>query len=546
MTSLPEQPQRRPDRSGDSIPFWRDIRVLGVLAQLVFMVFVIVAALWLLNNVAQNLLTLGESQFLCRDGSSSLRCAFDFLRLDAAFDIAETPIEYDPSDSYARALLVGVLNTIKVTVIGIILATILGTMAGIARLSDNWLVNNVARWYVDLMRNTPLLVQLFFLFFGVILVFPNIQEAFQPFGLPVFLSNRGINLPWFAFMPSWPVWLAFVILGIIQAQVLWVILGRREEKTGRSSNRGAWAFFSFLAVILVGWFVTSATADSQGILVERALRVRDYGELEDVMLRRLDVDSLGEVDRALASGALSQEALNEAAFTICGLRDGVALPNLAANLSAAGIPFTVADRSARVDQLTEAYATGECEIMVADRTTLGTERGVLEAPESHVILGVPEAPVRLDVPRIEGLNFVGGLRLSPNFAAILIGLVLYTGGFIAEIVRAGIQSVAKGQSEAARALGLNESQRLRLIVLPQALRVIIPPMTSQYLNLAKNSSLAIAVGYPDLWTTAFTTLNQSGRAVQVFVVVMAFYLSISLAISALLNWYNSRIALVER
>ncbi|MCA9989456.1 MAG: ABC transporter permease subunit, partial [Anaerolineales bacterium] len=150
------------------------------------------------------------------------------------------------------------------------------------------------------------------------------------------------------------------------------------------------------------------------------------------------------------------------------------------------------------------------------------------------------------VPRIEGLNFVGGLKLTPNFAAILIGLVLYTGAFIAEIVRAGIQSVAKGQSEAARALGLSESQRLQLVVLPQALRVIIPPMTSQYLNLAKNSSLAIAVGYPDLWSTAFTTLNQSGRAIQVFVLVMGVYLTLSLSISFLLNWYNRRIALVER
>jgi len=144
------------------------------------------------------------------------------------------------------------------------------------------------------------------------------------------------------------------------------------------------------------------------------------------------------------------------------------------------------------------------------------------------------------------LNFVGGYKLTPNFAAILLGLVIYTGAFIAEIVRAGIQSVPKGQSEAARALGLSESQRLQLVVLPQALRVIIPPLTSQYLNLVKNSSLSIAVGYPDLWVTSFITLNQSGQSVQVFVMVMSIYLSFSLSISALLNWYNRRIALVER
>jgi general L-amino acid transport system permease protein len=152
----------------------------------------------------------------------------------------------------------------------------------------------------------------------------------------------------------------------------------------------------------------------------------------------------------------------------------------------------------------------------------------------------------MDLPQIEGLNFVGGIKLTPNFAAILIGLVLYTGAFIAEIVRAGIQSVPKGQSEAAKALGLSESQRLQLVVLPQALRVIIPPMTSQYLNLVKNSSLAIAVGFPDLWSTSFTTLNQSGRVIQVFLFVMGTYLGFSLLISFILNWYNRRIALVER
>jgi len=154
--------------------------------------------------------------------------------------------------------------------------------------------------------------------------------------------------------------------------------------------------------------------------------------------------------------------------------------------------------------------------------------------------------MRLSIPRVEGLNFVGGIKMTPSFAALLIGLVLFTAAYIAEIVRAGIQSVSKGQSEAAYALGLNESQRLRLVVLPQALRVIIPPLTSQYLNLAKNSSLAIAVGFADLFAVAFVTLNQTGRSIHVFIIIMAAYLTISLIISALLNWYNKRITLVER
>ena len=152
----------------------------------------------------------------------------------------------------------------------------------------------------------------------------------------------------------------------------------------------------------------------------------------------------------------------------------------------------------------------------------------------------------ISTPKLEGLNLVGGARLTPEFAAILFGLVIYTAAFIAEIVRAGIQAVALGQTEAARALGLTESQRLQLVILPQALRVIIPPLTSQYLNLAKNSSLAIAVAYPDLVAVTNTILNQSGRAVQVVALVMLSYLSVSLAISALLNWFNRRTALVER
>lgn len=540
--SPPPPTQAREER----IPFWRDIRVLGVLAQLAFLVLAIVFAAWILNNVAQNLFNLGQSQFLCRDGTTSLRCAFDFLRLDAQFEISETLIDYDPSDPYISALVVGVLNTLRVTVFGVILATVLGTITGIARLSDNWLINNLAKWYVDLFRNTPLLLQLFFLYFGVLLLLPPISEAIQPLGLPIFLSQRGVNLPSFVFMPYWPVWLAFLVLGIIQAQVMWVLLGRREERTGKASNRAAWAVVSFFVVAVVGWFVTSASANTQGIMIQNALRVRSFNDLNSVMARRLNLDSMSDLDRALESGTLTQEEVDAAAFTICSVEGSSSEANLTAQFRRANIPYDAAVRTERPDQAREAYGAGECEIFVETQTVLGAERNLLEDPAANQVLPIAETPVRMDIPRIEGLNFVGGLKLTPSFTAILLGLVLYTGAFIAEIVRAGIQSVSKGQSEAARALGLNETQRLRLVVLPQALRVIIPPLTSQYLNLAKNSSLAIAVGFADLWAVAFTTLNQSGRPVQIFIIVMAFYLSISLAISFLLNWYNRRIALVER
>jgi general L-amino acid transport system permease protein len=529
----------------EAVPPWRDIRVLGVVAQIAFVILVVWGFAWIINNVLANLDELGGSQFLCRDGTTSYRCAFDFLRLDAQFDITETSIAYDPSDSYARALVVGLINTVKVTVFGVILATILGTVAGIARLSSNWLVATISKWYVDIMRNTPLLLQLFFLFFGVILAFPAINEAIQPFGLPVYLSQRGINLPSLVFMPSSAVWIAFVFLALIQAQVLWVFLGRREERTGKPVNRVGWALLSFVAVAVTGWYVASSTVQSQAVLAPPSLGVREFGDLEVVMQRRLALENLADIEQAVADGRLSTEQVNEAAYRICVVRDDPAEVNLTSQLQSLSIPYVV-QRSTRLDQATDAYGEGACDMLVAEKAILAGERNALPEPALQRMITVAERPVRISMPRIEGLNFVGGAKLSPNFAAILIGLVLYTGAFIAEIVRAGIQSVPKGQSEAARALGLNESQRLRLVIMPQALRVIIPPMTSQYLNLAKNSSLAIAVGYDDFWRISYTTLNQSGRPIQIFIIVMGAYLTLSLIISFFLNWYNQRIALVER
>jgi general L-amino acid transport system permease protein len=345
-------------------------------------------------------------------------------------------------------------------------------------------------------------------------------------------------------MPSFAIWLAFFILAIIQAQVLWLILGKREERTGKSSNRGWWAVISFLVIVLVGWFVSGRAAGTQGMMVPRAARAQSIEDLAAMVENRLPVE-LAEVEGALESGELTQEELDEASLKLCTVENDPSEVNLTAQLLRAAIPYDI-DRSDRIDQATTVYAEGGCEVLVSNRAALGAERSTLENGANQVIVPVAETPIRLSIPRIEGLNYVGGIKMTPSFAALLIGLVLFTGAYIAEIVRAGIQSVSKGQSEAAYALGLNESQRLRLVVLPQALRVIIPPLTSQYLNLAKNSSLAIAVGFADLFAVAFVTLNQTGRSIHVFIIIMAAYLTISLSISALLNWYNKRITLVER
>jgi general L-amino acid transport system permease protein len=535
----PQVPQQEEER----IPFWRDARVIGVLAQIAFVILVLLGARWILGNISDNVGALGT--FRCEDGTESFICGFNFLPIESQFEISESVIDYDPSDSYGRALVVGALNTVKVSFFGIIFATLLGTIAGIARLSDNWLVNNLSKWYVDFFRNTPLLLQLFFIYFGVILLLPPIREAIQPFGLPIFFSQRGFNLPGPVFMPSIAIWLAFLILAVIQAQVVWLILGKREERTGKSSNRGWWSLIAFLFIVVLGWFVSGRAAGNQGILVPRAARVQSIEDLAAIVENRLPDGELADIEAALESGELTQEALEEASLKLCAVEGNPSEVNLTAQLRRAGIPYDV-DRSDRIDQATAAYADGECEVLVADRTSLSAERSNLENPANQVIVPIAETPMRLSIPRVEGLNFVGGIKMTPSFAALLIGLVLFTAAYIAEIVRAGIQSVSKGQSEAAYALGLNESQRLRLVVLPQALRVIIPPLTSQYLNLAKNSSLAIAVGFADLFAVAFVTLNQTGRSIHVFIIIMAAYLTISLTISALLNWYNKRITLVER
>ncbi len=347
-------------------------------------------------------------------------------------------------------------------------------------------------------------------------------------------------------MPSFTTWLIFIGLGVALAAVLGWILNRVKLHSNGSVHKYLWPIVALIGLATIGWFYASAAAaDNQGLLATPESGITEFDDIVTTTQATLGLDNLRNLDAALESGLVTQEEVDAATYTICAVRDDPSEVNLTSQLRRANVPYDV-KRQNTMDKASADYAAGDCQMLVALRETLVGEQAALPELDSSTLVAVAERPVRISVPRIEGLNFVGGIKVSPNFAAILIGLVIYTGAFIAEIVRAGIQSVGKGQTEAARALGLSESQRLRLIILPQALRVIIPPLTSQYLNLVKNSSLAIAVGYPDLWSTAFTTLNQSGRPIQVFLIVMGVYLSFSLLISAFLNWYNRRIALVER
>jgi general L-amino acid transport system permease protein len=384
-----------------AVPFWRDERVLKVLAQIAFVVLVLAIGLWALSNYRERGLTF----------------SFGFLDEEASFDLAEG-IPFSPTDSYARAFLVGVVNTIRVASLGVVLATLLGLVTGIARLSDNWLLSRIASVYIEIIRNTPLLVQLFFLYFAVILKLPQLKKQDEITAItlpgPTYLSNRGLAMPWPRPSESFGSWWPFLIVTLVVAVVLMILRARGVQRTGRPSFNFLWVVIAFLAVPAIGWLV------------------------------------------------------------------------------------------------------------------------------------VPGNPLVLDVPVIKGLRAEGGTILSPEFVALTFGLVVYTGAFIAEVVRAGILSVPKGQTEAARAQGFTNGQVLRLIVLPQALRVIIPPLISQYLNLTKNSSLAIGIGFLDLYAVSTTMLNQSGRVVEVFLMIMASYLTMSLTISLIMNVVNRRIQIVER
>jgi general L-amino acid transport system permease protein len=385
---------------GSGVAWWRNPAVRGLIAQLVVLGAVVALGYYLVSNLLVNL------------EERRIRTGFGFLDQQAGFAIGESLISFAPTDSYGRAFLAGLLNTIRVSVIGIILATILGVIMGIARLSTNWLVAKIASVYVEVTRNIPLLLQLFFWYTVITQLLPAVREALEP--LPgVVLSKSGLQFPTVIYQPEQlPVIIVFGI-SVVAAFVYRSWMYKRQRDTGQEPKL-------FLPIL--------------GILFLPALLV----------------------------------------FFVVG------------------------------------------------------------------------APLHLDVPTFQTFNYRGGGSVTPEFLALLIGLSFYTGGFIAEIVRSGILGVPWGQSEASAALGLRRGLQLRLVILPQALRIIIPPTTSNYLNLTKNSSLAVAIGYPDLVSVGNTTLNQTGQALEAIAIMMAVYLTLSLLISAYMNWYNRRIALVER
>ena len=379
---------------------WRSQAFRGVVYQVVAVVVLLAAGAYLMSNTLANMRARG------------IQSGFDFITQPAGFAIGESIVPFDADESYGKAYLVGLSNTLRVAVVGIVLATVLGTLVGVGRLSRNLLVRSLCGAYVEMTRNVPLLLQLFIWYFALTEFLPPIEEALRP-GPGLFFSKNGLQFP----LPVWEGghWgtVAGLLGGIVAVMVWQRVVRSRFEATGK-----AWP------VLLPG-----------------------------LML--------------LAAGAVI----------------------------------------------------------------------------GWLVGGTPSG---LDIPEKTEINVVGGGAVTPEYLTVLLGLTVYTAGYIAEVVRAGIQSVAYGQIEAASSLGLSRGLSLRLVQLPQALRVIIPPLTSQYLNLTKNSSLAVAVGYPDLVSISATSLNQTGRAIECIALVMACYLTLSLLTSALMNLYNRRARLKDR
>lgn len=471
--------------SNSHTPFWRDEKRLGILIQVAFVIVVVLLFWFLIANMQARLLAI--------KGSSTLR--FNFLSTAAGFQIGEG-IAYSPQESFGRAFVVGIVNTLRVTTIGVVLATLLGLFAGIARLSTNWLVSRLAGLYIETIRSTPLLVQLFFWYFGVILALPDINSPQTFFDLAV-LSNRGIALSTLnlsATGQNWQWWLlAALVIGLVAA----FVRRRQLEREGLAGSGAGVGVITFVLVAIVGYLVTTFTA---------TLPANSAYELNRGDRGTLFADLNGD-------GIYDEGTDRPLSFVLVTLLDGDGQPLGATRTNSAG-EYRFYDLPDNVEGASLQWETPE--LVVLDR------------------------PVR------QGFNFIGGTRLTPEFAGLLLGLVIYTGAFIAEIVRAGINAVPKGQWEASRALGLSPATVLRMVVLPQALRVIVPPLTNQYLNLTKNSSLAVAIGYPDLFNVSMTILNQTGAEVQMFLLIMVTYLSFSLVTSLFMNWYNRRIAFSER
>jgi His/Glu/Gln/Arg/opine family amino acid ABC transporter permease subunit len=612
---------RPPDGTGASaerIPFWRNVKTIGVLAQVVFVAVLLLGVAVMASNVLQAL------------ARANLPADFSWMGSRAGIPIAETPIPYTTNDPYWRALLIGFLNTLRVALVGVVLASLLGVGVGIMRLASNWLVRSVAMVYIELLRNIPLAVQIVFWYTAILLPIP--PRVNNPIEIPggALLSNVGLAIPFlypsYRFGAWWP-WLALALVLAVAGGVWRSRVAARSERPLR-----VWPVpvALFVVVAAVGYGVAGLDtrlpaglasdfnvergrgtifidADGNGrrapaerVLPYASTIVRvESAELvaatQNITESRRDVNTTFRFPLVRESDAseitvdfLDLEGARDAGYAIHFIRfpsrgvvyvdrngngrfdDGEELdPRTGVGFGGVELVMTlrgyerpiVADRDGQI-RTPSFQPVGTARAAESQAAAPATGRGVavfgpgagarsaspaVETEPLRATVELREAgPLVLSRVHVPVSGYEGGLRLTVNYLALVFALVIYTSAFIGEIVRGGIQAVAKGQREAALALGLSPSQTFSLVVFPQALRVVLPPMISQFLNLTKNSSLAPLAAYGELFVIATITANQTGASVPVALMLIVSYLAISLVFAVVLNGVNDRLALVER
>ncbi len=501
-----------PAPAKQSVPIWRNATFLKWALQIVFLVVLIGFAWIAIRQVGENLRRIG------------LDFSFDFLDEPVGFQIAEG-IFINPQTGW-QALFTGMVNMLRITVSGIAAATILGVIVGIARLSRNALVKGVATSYVETIRNVPLLVQIIFWLAFVQLTFPRLSLDSGPIPGWLYISGKGVSFAWLFPQDSFWQWMAALITGGVIAYFLYRRLFHQREETGRETHAGAWAWGLFLVVAVAAWFLNPV-----------------FGVLNYVFR------ALGSVFDSLPT-FLMQLVLAALVLFVAGLfikrfldsrRTPAGLAKLTDDdyfrLISAGVLGVIgAGIALFVPTIGEAILTWGSRLFDFIQGKFDFNTG---PPLQGARPGLAQAGLFANYEET-------GLTMSPGFFSVWLGVVLYTAAFIAEIVRGGILAVSKGQTEAGLAMGLRRSQLLRLIILPQAFRIILPPLGNQYLNLAKNTSLGVAVAFPEVVAVGQTVFNQRGVSVQIILFWMAFYLMVSLTISSIVNYFNRRMQLVER
>jgi len=466
--------------------------------------------------------------FLALQAGNNLKAAaiptgFDFVGDSVGIQLSEG-IDTKPATG-GRALWVGMVNTLRISAAGIVVATILGIIIGLARLSSNWIVSKIASVYIETMRNIPLLVQIIFIL-AVIQTLNNLEEDTGPISGWLIISNKGISIPRLFGLNGSFQWFAFMVIGM---GVAWWVHSRRVKEQDAT---GAVTYPVLSALSVLGVFA------AVGFFVHPVMGF------------------LGPVFGAIASllSSIPESLLQLLLALLAVLLAARWIRNFLSSMSSGGGRAKLVDDDYFRIVFAAVGALGAVLVVFAwaglSSWLLNSGQDLFELLESRFGSGNGGRPFDAKKPDLNVTRFVNygpaGLTLSPSFAAVFIGVVLYTAAFIGENVRGGILAVPKGQTEAAGAIGLSRGQSLRHIILPQAFRIIMPPMGNQYLNLAKNTSLAIAVGYSDLVQVGTTVYNQTGKTLPVVAIWMLFYLSVSLTISVVVNSINLRLKIVER